>query len=186
MNERYKKVFEQFRDRIIMPRKSERQVLEHFSSVLDVVEAEDCFFKTLHLDICAKNNVPHQTLVMDALNAMGKEPSLTMLSVAPNEKSRHYYKSAYSLNEVGIYLVVEQNTGFVIDMNCNELSLDFTLYRGLNQEDIEQENVYFLTYLTAIRGKYDETFYTEGPVEEEGTPSLIIMGGEVEIQKGIL
>lgn len=155
MNEEIRLQYERLKDQFVMPRKSAQEVLEHFSALLDFVEAEDSFFKTLHLGICTKN-VQHQTQVMEALQAVGKEPLLTMLRVVDNEKSKNYYHEYCGDRECGIYLVVEQHTGFVVDTNCNELSRDLVLYGGISQQDLEGETLYFLHYLAVLQTRYME------------------------------
>nr|WP_240145264.1 hypothetical protein [Enterococcus mundtii] len=88
-----------------------------------------------------------------------KKIEFRLFYVSDNSKSNIYYQS-YAKNPITlpglkketIYIIFEESLG-IMETNCNLLAIDFRIRQGIEQEHLDNRDIYFLDYVSNFENR---------------------------------
>lgn len=133
--------------------KTRNEPLATLKELVDVKETPISIIYKEHLEML-KINVRHS--IHDRKE---KTIEFRLFYVADNSKSNIYYQS-YAKNPITlpglkketIYIIFEESLG-IMETNCNLLAIDFRIRQGIEQEHLDNRDIYFLDYVSNFENR---------------------------------
>ncbi|WP_411161408.1 hypothetical protein [Enterococcus mundtii] len=133
--------------------KTRNEPLATLKELVDVKETPISIIYKEHLEML-KINVRHS--IHDRKE---KTIEFRLFYVADNSKSNIYYQS-YAKNPITlpglkketIYIIFEESLG-IMETNCSLLAIDFRIRLGIEQEHLDNRDIYFLDYVSNFENR---------------------------------
>lgn len=145
-------LFEKYKEKIHCV-KTRNEPLATLKELVDVTETPISIIYKEHLEML-KINVLHSIYARKE-----KKIEFRLFYVADNSKSNIYYQS-YAKNPITlpglkketIYIIFEESLG-IMETNCNLLAIDFRIRQGIEQEHLDNRDIYFLDYVSNFENR---------------------------------
>ncbi|MFP1648481.1 hypothetical protein [Enterococcus mundtii] len=145
-------LFEKYKEKIHCV-KTRNEPLTILKEIVDIKEAPISSIYKEHLEML-KINVLHSIY-----DRKEKKIEFRLFYVADNSKSNIYYQS-YAKNPITlpglkketIYIIFEESLG-IMETNCNLLAIDFRIRQGIEQEHLDNRDIYFLDYVSNFENR---------------------------------
>ncbi|PQC31480.1 hypothetical protein [Enterococcus mundtii] len=133
--------------------KTRNEPLATLKGIVDIKEAPISIIYKEHLEM----------LKIDVIHSIYSQQEKTiefrLFYVADNSKSNIYYQS-YAKNPITlpglkketIYIIFEESLG-IMETNCSLLAIDFRIRQGIEQEHLDNRDIYFLDYVSNFENR---------------------------------
>ncbi|EOH55531.1 hypothetical protein UA3_01861 [Enterococcus faecium EnGen0263] len=146
-------LFEKYKEKIHCVKKRKKP-LTTLKEMVDVKEAPISNVYKDHLEML-KINVVNSIYVRKE-----KTIEFHLFYVENNLKSKIYYQSYEKkpttlprLRKDTIYIIFEESLG-IMETNCSLLAIDFRIQQGIEQEHLDNRDIYFLDYVSNFENRY--------------------------------
>lgn len=133
--------------------KTRNEPLATLKELVDVKETPISIIYKEHLEML-KINVLHSIY-----DRKEKTIDFQLFYVADNSKSNIYYQSYAKnpttlpgLKKETIYIIFEESIG-IMETNCDLLAIDFRIRQGIEQEHLDNRDIYFLDYVSNFENR---------------------------------
>ncbi|MBO0462279.1 hypothetical protein JZO83_10965 [Enterococcus sp. DIV1298c] len=145
-------LFEKYKEKIHCV-KTRNEPFATLKGIVDIKEAPISTIYNEHLEML-KINVVHSIY-----SRQEKAIEFRLFYVEDNSKSKIYYQS-YAKNPITlpglkketIYIIFEESLG-IIETNCDLLAIDFRIRQGIEQEHLDDRDIYFLHYVSNFENR---------------------------------
>lgn len=145
-------LFEKYKKKIHCV-KTRNEPLTTLKEIVDIKEAPISSIYKEHLEML-KINVVHSIY-----DRKEKKIEFRLFYVADNSKSKIYYRSyekkpttLLGLKKETIYIIFEESLG-IMETNCDLLAIDFRIRQGIEQEHLDNRDIYFLDYVSNFENR---------------------------------